>query len=202
VLASASPRRRELLRAAGYAFDVDPVTADERPLPNETAAAHVERLARVKATLGARRHPEAIVLGADTVVVIDDEILGKPTGPAQAREMLSRLSGRTHDVVTGVAVAAGGRIVARVERTSVWVKLLSEAELVWYVDSGEPLDKAGGYAIQGLAARFVPRIEGSYSNVVGLPISVVADMLAGLPVGAAGSSPHAPGGAARPRRLS
>jgi septum formation protein len=191
VLASASPRRRELLRTAGYDFEVDPVTTDERPLENETPAVHVERLARTKATLGASRHPGAIVLGADTVVVIDGEILGKPTGPRHAREMLSRLSGRTHEVMTGVAVAAGEQVVARVERTSVWVRALSPAELQWYVDSGEPLDKAGGYAIQGLASRFVPRIEGSYSNVVGLPIPVVADILAGFGIGLPGPSSRA-----------
>ena len=177
ILASASPRRRELLLQAGFEFDVDPVEVDEAPQRGESAAAYVERVATAKAVAGLARHPEAIVIGADTTVVVDNDILGKPEDAADAARMLRRLSGRAHEVLTGVCVATTGRRISRVERTQVWFLPLTDAQIAWYAGSGEPRDKAGAYAIQGLAARFIPRIEGSYSNVVGLPVAAVSEML-------------------------
>lgn len=177
VLASASPRRADLLRAAGFAFDVDPVDVDETWHRGETAAAYVERVAVLKAAAAAARHPHRVVVGADTAVVVDDVVLGKPADAAEARAMLRRLSGRPHEVMTGVAVAAGGSLRSLVERTTVWFRDLTEAEIQWLAESREPLDKAGSYAIQGLAGRFIPRIEGSYANVVGLPVEAVSRLL-------------------------
>jgi septum formation protein len=183
VLASASPRRRELLSAAGFDFDVDPVSVDETRGAGEAPAAYVERLARSKAQAAARHDGDRAVIGADTVVVVDDEVLGKPRDAEDAARMLRRLAGRAHDVLTGVAVVWRGRILSHVERTSVWFARLSESDIAWYVASGEPLDKAGAYAIQALASRFVRRIDGSYSNVVGLPVTAVIELLqkAGVP---------------------
>ena len=178
VLASASPRRAELLTSAGFAFDVDPVDVDESRHQGEPPAAYVERVARLKASTAAGRHPQRTVVAADTVVVLGEEVLGKPRDEADARDMLGRLSGRSHEVMTGVAVAAGGRLQTQVERTTVWFRTLSAKEIEEYAASGEPMDKAGGYAIQGLAARFIPRIDGSYSNVVGLPLAALADLVA------------------------
>ena len=177
VLASASPRRRDLLAAAGLLVHVDPVDVDERPLIGESPETYVARVASAKAAAGRVRHPDDAVIGADTTVVIDGEVLGKPTDDDDAGRMLRRLSGRRHDVLTGIAVVAGDRTATRVERTHVWVAELSSDDIAWYVASGEPRDKAGAYAIQGLAARFIPRIEGSYSNVVGLPVAAVWEML-------------------------
>jgi septum formation protein len=191
VLASASPRRAELLTAAGFEFDIDPVHVDESRQAGETPAAYVERVARSKAAAGGTRHPSRVVVGADTVVVLEDDVLGKPRDEADARAMLRRLSGRSHEVMTAIAVASnGGRLRgesasasqdlrAHVERTTVWFRALSDQEIEWYVRSGEPMDKAGAYAIQGLAARFIPRIDGSYSNVVGLPLAALADLVSG-----------------------
>lgn len=179
VLASASPRRSELLDAAGFRFVVDPVHIDESVTPGETPTDHVRRLAREKAAAGAARHPGSTVVGADTVVVIDDHILGKPGGNEVAREMLERLSGRVHQVFTGVAVATPSGIRDAVEVSSVWMAPLSSAEIEEYIASGEPLDKAGAYAIQGLASRFIDRIDGSYSNIVGLPVAVVYRLVRG-----------------------
>ena len=188
VLASASPRRAELLRAAGIAFDVDVADVDETPLPDEQPDAHVRRLAETKARRVAARHPGRAVLAADTVVVVDGVILGKPAGPADARRMLALLSGRTHLVLTGVCVVGDGggpafdsaqamkSVYTEVASTAVEFGRFSLADIDWYVASGEPMDKAGAYAIQGLASRFVTRIEGSYSNVVGLPVALVAGM--------------------------
>ena len=181
LLASASPRRQALLAAACIACDVDPVDVDERRQSGESPETYVERLARAKAAAGAARHPARIVIGADTVVVIDGEILGKPRDPAEASGMLRRLSGRTHEVLTGVAVAADGGVRASVDRTIVWFDPLTDAEIAEYVATGEPMDKAGAYAIQGWASRVIPRIEGSYSNVVGLPVPVLIGLLRGLP---------------------
>ena len=180
VLASASPRRRALLEAAGVAVDVDPVDVDEARLDGESPAQYVERLAREKAAAGARRHPDALVLGADTTVTLDSDVLGKPVDAAEAAGMLRRLSGRTHEVLTGIAIAWRGAIASHVERTAVAMAPLSEADIAWYVASGEPLDKAGAYAIQGLASRFIPRIDGSYANVVGLPVTAVLGLAARL----------------------
>lgn len=178
VLASGSQRRRELLAAAGFAFDVSAVEVDERRTHGEAPAVYVERLARAKAhAAAAQREPDTVVLGADTVVVVDDEVLGKPRDAADATRMLRLLSGRAHEVLTGVAVIGQGGTVSRVERTTVWFAPLSERDIAWYVASGEPMDKAGAYAIQALASRFIPRIEGSYTNVVGLPVTTVVELL-------------------------
>lgn len=177
ILASASPRRVELLRAAGFVFDVQPQGVDERLLPGEAPAAHVLRLAREKALQAGCGRPDTVVLAADTVVVIDGLVLGKPADDQDAAEMLRRLSGRTHEVLTGVAVCADGATSAALERTAVRFIPLSEADIAWYVSTGEPRDKAGAYAIQGYASRFVDRIEGAYSNVVGLPVALVSQML-------------------------
>jgi septum formation protein len=178
VLASASPRRRELLRAAGFTFDVEAVDIDESRLAGEAAAEYADRVARLKAAAALQRHGRRVVLAADTVVVLGGEVLGKPRDEADARGMLSRLSGRAHDVLTAVVVASSDDLDAQIERTAVWFEPLSEDAIAAYVASGEPLDKAGAYAIQGLASRFIPRIEGSYSNVVGLPIALAARLLA------------------------
>lgn len=175
VLASASPRRSLLLAELGLAFTIRPPATDESPLPGEPPPDLVARLAREKAA--ARVEPGEVVLAADTVVVIDDEILGKPVDATDARSMLARLSGRDHQVFTGVALAigtgAGPRIVSRVERTQVRIRAMSAVEIAAYVASGEPMDKAGAYAIQGWGAVFVEAIEGNYTNVVGLPIPAV-----------------------------
>lgn len=190
VLASASPRRRELLAQAGYQFEVRPAHIPEDPLPGEDPIAYVTRLAREKAEavfrkLAEERHgPERgegqsslAVLGADTTVTLDNMILGKPDNAADAARILRLLSGRTHRVITGVALvtAAGTEVAA--EATAVRFLTLSEEEIAAYVASGEPMDKAGAYAIQGRAARWIPRIEGCYFNVVGLPLSLVVSML-------------------------
>jgi septum formation protein len=178
VLASSSPRRADLLRAAGLEFLVVPSEADETPLPDESPEPHVRRLALAKAQrVAAGVGPQTVVLGADTVVTIDRLILGKPGHAAEAAAMLRRLSGRTHEVLTGVALVLGATVVVEVGRTLVHFSQLTEEDLTWYVSSGEPLDKAGAYGIQGLASRFVDRIEGSYSNVVGLPVSLVVSLL-------------------------
>jgi septum formation protein len=178
VLASASPRRADLLRAAGFRFDIVPAEVDETPLQDETPDAHVRRLARAKARhVAAAVEDDALVLGADTVVIIDGLLLGKPEGEGEALRMLRRLSGAAHEVLTAVALVTGGRETVEVERTLVNFSHLTEEDLAWYVGSGEPFDKAGGYGIQGLASRFVTRIEGSYSNVVGLPVTLVVGLL-------------------------
>jgi len=177
VLASASPRRQELLRNARISFEVQPADIAEDPLPGERAQGCAERLAREKALAIARTRPFDIVLGADTVVVIDDHILGKPLDPADAARMLRLLSGRTHRVITGVCLVANGHSSVASETTTVQMSPLSEVEIRDYVSTGEPMDKAGAYAIQGIASRWVPRIEGDYGNVVGLPVALVYRML-------------------------
>jgi septum formation protein len=174
ILASASPRRAELLRAAGFEFDVMPADVDESVLPGESPEPHVRRLAEAKARALVARAGRRPVLGADTVVVVDGEILGKPVNDDDARRMLFMLSGRRHQVVTGVCVMeASTESVTGVAVTTVELSPLTAPEIDWYVRSGEPMNKAGAYAIQGLASRFITRIEGSYSNVVGLPIALV-----------------------------
>jgi septum formation protein len=177
VLASASPRRKELLEGVGVAVEVRPAAVDETPWPGEPPTEHVLRLAREKARAVAR--PGEIALGADTVVLLDGAILGKPGGAAEARGMLRRLAGRTHEVLTGVAVCAGGggATHAGVERSRVRFGTMSEREIDWYVGSGEPFDKAGGYAVQGLGALFVESVAGNYSNVVGLPLPLARRLL-------------------------
>jgi len=208
ILASASPRRAELLRAAGYEFETVVADVDERVRDGETPAEYVRRLAAEKsaaveaalkgcaasdaarsidaagegagaAVLVAQpfRAADAVILGADTTVVIDGEILGKPRADEEAAAMLRRLAGRRHEVLTGVSIRHGAHEIGRVDSTAVWFSVLTKEDIVWYVASGEGRDKAGAYAIQGLASRFIPRIEGSYANVVGLPVAAVAELL-------------------------
>jgi septum formation protein len=177
VLASASPRRADLLRAAGLKFTVRVADIDETRLAGETPAAYVLRLARAKAAAVARG--DELVLGSDTTVVIDGEILGKPADAADAERMLRLLSGRWHEVLTGVALRRGLEVRDAVATTRVRFVRLSGAEIRWYIATGEPFDKAGAYAIQGCGSRFVEGIEGSYSNVVGLPVEAVYRMLKG-----------------------
>ena len=186
ILASASPRRAELLAAAGFTFEVMVVPVDESVRNGETPTEHVRRLAAEKSDaalkqLGASRRAGStdseVVLGADTVVVVDGEILGKPRDDDDARRMLLRLSGRTHVVVTGVSVRTSNSEMGGVDETRVWFAPLGPDEIAWYVGTGEGRDKAGAYAIQGGASRFIPRIEGSYSNVVGLPVALVNELI-------------------------
>jgi septum formation protein len=184
VLASASPRRRELLARAGFEFEVRPSEIPEFPSPGETPEVFARRAAREKALdVAARAEPGTLVLGADTVVALGDEILGKPADAAEAGQMMRRLSGRTHRVTTAVClVRAPDRVEALGEEsTAVTFRALSDAEIREYVATGEPFDKAGGYGIQGHAAKFVERVEGDYSNVVGLPVARVAEMLRRFP---------------------
>lgn len=177
VLASASPRRRELLTAAGFTFEVDVADVDETVHPGEAAGAYAQRVARAKALAVAARWPDAVVLGADTIVVVDGDVMGKPRDAADAVRMLERLSGRAHQVLTAMAATWDGRVAEAVEETLVWFAALTPAQIAAYVASGEPMDKAGAYGIQGKASRFIPRIEGSYTNVVGLPIAAVDALL-------------------------
>ena len=180
VLASASPRRADLLRAAGIPFDVHPVDVDERFRPAEKPEDAVARLSEMKAAAGLALCPDAVVLGADTTVVVGREALAKPEDAADAARMLRLLSGRSHEVLTGVCLSRKDRRLVRVESTRVRMAHLSAAEIDWYVSTREPVDKAGGYAVQGFASRFIEGIEGSYSNVVGLPVSSVYALLKGL----------------------
>ena len=181
ILASASPRRRELLAQAGYHFTVRTADIPEVRLPGEDAIRFTTRLAREKAeTVAATLSPEqadACVLGADTVVVIDGEVMGKPRDAADAARMLRLLSGRTHQVVTGVCVVRGRQQQFAAEVTHVCFAALSDQEIAEYIATGEPMDKAGAYAIQGRAARWIPRIQGCYFNVVGLPLALTSSML-------------------------
>jgi len=225
ILASASPRRAELLRAAGFTFDAFAADVEESIRPGESPSAYVRRLAADKsaAVQTAQKYVESgfsrtevaqkyvgsgfsrtedsppegglhvrhdgppegglhapVILGADTAVVIDGEILGKPRDDDDAARMLRRLSGTRHEVLTGVSLRQRTSELGRVETTAVYFRALLEEDIAWYVASGEGRDKAGAYAIQGLASRFIPRIDGSYSNVVGLPIACVADLLRSL----------------------
>jgi septum formation protein len=182
ILASASPRRRELLTQAGFEFHVHPAHIPEEPHANEDPIAYVTRLAREKAeaVYSQRNDPAAIVLGADTTVTLDNHILGKPENPEDAARMLRLLSGRTHRVITGVALVSSTQTQVAAEVTAVQFLTLSEQEIAGYIATSEPNDKAGAYAIQGLAARWIPRIEGCYFNVVGLPISLVSTLLQSL----------------------
>jgi septum formation protein len=172
VLASQSPRRAEILRQAGILFTVRVADVDESVLGGESPADYVRRLAAAKAH-GVEAADGETVLGADTTVVIDGEILGKPVDAADARRMLARLSGRRHEVLTGICLRRGAEAACDYEATGVVFTALSEAEIDEYVASGEPMDKAGAYAIQGLASKFVERIEGDYFNVMGLPVAMV-----------------------------
>jgi septum formation protein len=188
VLASASPRRQELLRNAGIAFAVHPTNIPEMPQSGESGLDCAERLARQKALAAFQQRPESFVLGADTVVVVQEEILGKPRDAADAARMLLLLSGRTHQVTTGVCLigpplgTGNQKLETGFEDTSsettlVTMNPLADEDVNSYIASGEPMDKAGAYAIQGAASRWIPRIEGDYFNVVGLPVSLVCRML-------------------------
>jgi septum formation protein len=197
ILASASPRRRELLAQAGFSFQVRPAHIPEDPKPGEDPIAYVVRLAREKAqavydelrrnatadpstSLRSAQDDNLVVLGADTTVTLDGHILGKPEDTGDAARMLRLLSGRTHRVITGVAVVTSARTEVAAEVTAVKFLALSEKDIADYIVTGEPMDKAGSYAIQGRAARWIPRIEGDYFNVVGLPLALVTAMLEGL----------------------
>lgn len=188
ILASSSPRRQELLRQAGIAFQVHAAHINEDQIAGEDAREYALRLAREKAQAVAARYPRSYVLGADTIVVVDGEVLGKPKDHADAARMLRVLSGRSHQVTTAVslvapdavapgAVAPGARTETRACTTKVYFRKLTEDEIQQYVAGGEPMDKAGAYAIQGGASRWTDRIEGEWSNVVGLPLSLVTDLL-------------------------
>ncbi|XKH01417.1 Maf family nucleotide pyrophosphatase [Marinobacter nauticus] len=178
ILASASPRRTELLTSIGVSFDVQPADIDETPGPDETAYDYVERLAREKAEAVALSSPHQLVMGSDTSVVLEGEILGKPATQAEARSMLARLSGNTHQVMTAVALVEKGRCQHVVSVTNVTFRQLEADEIDAYVATGEPMDKAGGYGIQGLGGIFVTDLQGSYSAVVGLPLQETAALLA------------------------
>ena len=189
VLASASPRRRELLAQVGYRFEVYPAHIPEDPLPGEDPVVYVTRLARQKAEavfseLTSRPSPpkdclngQFVVLGADTTVTLDNAILGKPEDAADAARILRLLSGRTHRVITGVALVTAKRIEVAAEVTAVRFLTLSDEDIAEYIATGEPMDKAGAYGIQGRAARWIPRIEGCYFNVMGLPLALVCSLL-------------------------
>jgi septum formation protein len=179
VLASRSPRRAELLRAAGIEFAVRSVEIDETPRPGEFPREYVERLAEEKARAISAQDDE-VVLAADTTVVLGVEIMGKPVDAADATRMLRALAGQRHQVITGVFLKRGPLVAGGVASTDVWMASMSDAEIADYVASGEPMDKAGAYAIQGFASRFIERIDGSYSNVVGLPIALTYRLLRSL----------------------
>ena len=177
ILASASPRRRDLLTQAGLRFDVLPAHIDESLHPNELPTYYVQRLALEKAQAIQALHPNAVVLGADTTVVLNKEILNKPTNLADAERMLRALSGHTHHVHTGLAVVTPTTHLTHVETTSVFFSPISADELSHYLSTGDSLDKAGAYGIQGYAARWITRIEGDFFNVVGLPIAATLHLL-------------------------
>ncbi len=186
ILASASPRRRELLTQAGYTFSIEAADIDETLHPGEAPSAYVARLAREKAAAIFARHCDEpahgagplLVLGADTTVVCDGESLAKPADAADVARMLRRLSGRDHAVLTGLAIVSEAGAVSDVESTTVTFSAIPEKELAAYCATAEPLDKAGGYGIQGYAARWIPRIEGCYFNVMGLPIAKTVELIA------------------------
>src|SRR4051812_3719168 len=185
ILASASPRRAELLRSAGIPFTVEAANIPEELHPGEQPREHAQRLAQEKAGVVARRNPGRLVLGADTIVVVDDQILGKPRDKADASRMLRLLSGRSHEVITGVCVARSAtsnqQLATSSEQTKVFFEEIAEDEIEAYIATEEPMDKAGAYAIQGIASRWVSRIEGDYANVVGLPVALVWKMLQRFP---------------------
>ena len=182
VLASASPRRRDLLTLIGIRHEVRPADIDETLLAGEFPDAHAERLARAKASLLAARAPDALVVGSDTIVVVDGDILGKPRDEAEAARMLRRLAGRRHTVHTAVAVARDGRVESGVERVEVAFRPLTDADIAAYIATGEPMDKAGAYGIQGFGATIVERIEGDYFAVMGLPLGRLVRLMERLGV--------------------
>ena len=179
VLASGSPRRAEILERAGWAHEIIVADIDETLFPNEEAAAYVQRLARTKAEAVASRLEQGLVLGADTTVVVANEILGQPADEADARRMLNLLNAKWHEVLTGVAVVrVGGETRVAYETTRVRFAEISESEIDWYIATGEPFGKAGAYAIQGKASLFIEEIEGDYFNIMGLPIRLVYELSA------------------------
>ena len=182
ILASASPRRKVLLKQAGITFDVLPSNVDESNVENRKPTSYARLLAEKKATAVAHSHPNAYVIGADTIVVIDGRILGKPGSVSEAREMLKSLSAKNHDVITGFAIQCLNRNINLSETvtTAVSFKFLTEDEIEWYLNTKEPFDKAGGYAIQGRGAFMVKHLHGSYTNVVGLPMSELIETLTRL----------------------
>ena len=183
ILASASPRRRELLEGLGLSFEIRPARGEERPTPGLSGAETAKALSRAKcAEVAAAAAAEDIIIAADTVVVLDGAILGKPRDTADAKRMLTALSGREHWVYTGVTVARGGETIAQAEGTAVHFRPLTEREIDAYIATGEPMDKAGAYGIQGRAALFVESIHGDYFNVVGLPLCRLGEMLKELGV--------------------
>jgi septum formation protein len=177
VLASGSPRRRDLLNLIGISHDVRPANIDETMRPREAPRRHAERLAREKASAIAVRDPDLIVIGADTVVVINRKVLGKPADAADAARMLGMLSGREHTVVTAVAVSRGRKLRSAVEEVRVKFRRLREDEIEAYIATGEPMDKAGAYGIQGFGATIVERIEGDYFAVMGLPLGRLVGLM-------------------------
>jgi septum formation protein len=204
VLASASPRRAELLRLAGYTFDVHGVDVDERIRESEAPAIYVRRLAAEKSAAATAAMftlhgaaDDVVILGADTSVVVDDAILGKPRDEHDAERMLRLISGRAHAVMTGISLRRGAYEVGRVVTTQVEFAVLSREDISWYLATGEGRDKAGAYGIQGFASRFVTSIHGSYSNVVGLPVAAVHELLGDI---ASGSASDYSGRAAFPRK--
>jgi septum formation protein len=183
ILASASPRRAEILRTVNWPFETLPTDIDETREPAEVALAYVQRLARAKAEAAAGRCPGGIIVGADTVVLINQQILGKPRDQNDARDMLRQLSGEWHQVLTGVALVGPSESKVACQTTEVKFAVMSPDEIDWYVSSGEPQDKAGAYAIQGLGARFIEEIQGDYFNVVGLPVRLLYEMVQGSSAG-------------------
>jgi septum formation protein len=179
ILASGSPRRSEILNAVGWSFTKRVADIDESEIAGESPEDYVQRLAKTKAETVAAMEPDGIVLGADTTVVIDGAIIGKPSDLDDARRMIRLLSGNVHEVLTGVAVVANGNTNVGIERTKVEFASLSESEIEFLVEFGEPLDKAGAYAVQAQAALFIKGIEGDYWNVVGLPIGLVYRLVCG-----------------------
>jgi septum formation protein len=178
ILASASPRRQELLREAGIVFEVHPAHIPEERATGEAPLDYARRLAREKAQAVARRFPQHYVLGADTIVLVDDKVLEKPRDAEDAARMLRLLSGRGHSVTTAVSLVSPVREAdTRCETTQVFFRKIEDREISEYIAGGEPMDKAGAYAIQGGASRWTERIEGDYSNVVGLPLALVKEML-------------------------
>ncbi len=173
ILASASPRRAEILTSVGWEFEKQIADIDESSFENENPEDYVQRLAAEKARTVAENNADAIVLGADTIVVINEKIIGKPKDLQEAREMLKMLSGNWHEVLTGVAIVKSGETLVDFQRTSVKFAKMNEAEIEFLVQKGEPLDKAGAYAVQAQAALFIEKIEGDYWNVVGLPVNLV-----------------------------
>ncbi|MGO9137078.1 MAG: Maf family protein [Syntrophales bacterium] len=182
ILASASPRRIELLTLLGLRFEIMPSNVDEKFIKGEAPMDHVLRLSAVKANIASALHPEAWVMGADTIVTMDGDILGKPRTPEEAKEMLGRLSGQIHTVYTGFTVARKSVDILTSDAVSSFVRFreIPEDEMAWYIGSQEPYDKAGGYAVQGMGAFFIKEIYGSYTNVMGLPMCEVVDVLRGI----------------------